>query len=233
MEKKKNKGGVVEGEEWEKVLKEVKVKPEEMKRLVMNYLVVEGFSDAASLFSADASIPLPDAPLLEERSKIIEALNAGRSLEATQLVNQSNPEILERNEELTFKLHLQRLVELIGQEKIDDALEFAHEEMAPRCQSNPDYLSDLEKAMTMLAFPDLLQKGEKGEENSSLRYLLDASHRHNTASEVNCSLLQYHGFESESQLSKLIKMLLSLQTFSQKKKISVPLIKDISTASFK
>ena len=60
MEKKKNKGGVVEGEEWEKVLKEVKVKPEEMKRLVMNYLVVEGFSDAASLFSADASIPLPE-----------------------------------------------------------------------------------------------------------------------------------------------------------------------------
>lgn len=46
----------------------------------------------------------------------------------------------------------QHLIELIRQDKIVDALEFAQAELAPRGEDDPKFLQELEKTMALLAF---------------------------------------------------------------------------------
>jgi hypothetical protein len=52
------------------------------------------------------------------------------------MMNAMNPEILETDEELAFRLAYQRLIEMIRSERVLDALEFAHEDLVPRCERN-------------------------------------------------------------------------------------------------
>ncbi len=98
--------------------------------------------------------------------------------------------ILDKNPKLYFKLQLQRLIELIRQGKIDEALNFAQEELAPISEKNKEFLEDIEKTMSLLAFESV--------ENSPLKDLLDDSQRQKTASEVNAAIL-----ESQSQEKSL------------------------------
>lgn len=45
---------VITKEEWEKKLSDVKVRKEDMNKLVMNYFVTEGFVDAAEKFRQES-----------------------------------------------------------------------------------------------------------------------------------------------------------------------------------
>lgn len=60
--------------------------------------------------------------------------------------------ILDNNPALYFHLQQQRLIELIRQKKVDEALTFAQEELAPRGEEHPEFLSELEQTMTLLAY---------------------------------------------------------------------------------
>ena len=46
----------VSREEWERKLDDVQVQKKDMNRLVMNYLVTEGFFDAAKAFSEETGV---------------------------------------------------------------------------------------------------------------------------------------------------------------------------------
>lgn len=61
-------------------------------------------------------------------------------------------QILDNNPALYFQLQQQRLIELIRQKKIDEALVFAQEELAPRGEEHPEFLEELEQTMTLLAY---------------------------------------------------------------------------------
>lgn len=61
-------------------------------------------------------------------------------------------QILDNNPALYFQLQQQRLIELIRQKKIDEALIFAQEELAPRGEEHPEFLEELEQTMTLLAY---------------------------------------------------------------------------------
>lgn len=97
---------------------------------------------------------------------------------------------MDKNPKLYFKLQLQRLIELIRQGKIDEALIFAQEELAPISEKNKEFLEDIEKTMSLLAFESI--------ENSPMKELLDDGQRQKTASEVNAAIL-----ESQSQEKSL------------------------------
>jgi hypothetical protein len=45
---------VVTRDEWERKLRDVKIRKEDMNRLVMNFLVTEGFVDAANRFRLES-----------------------------------------------------------------------------------------------------------------------------------------------------------------------------------
>ena len=47
---------VIGREEWEKRLSDVKIRKEDMNKLVMNYLVTEGYVDAAEKFQLESGV---------------------------------------------------------------------------------------------------------------------------------------------------------------------------------
>ena len=103
----------------------------------MNYLVIEGYKDAAEKFSEEANLqPSVQLGSIEDRMNIRKAVQSGKIEEAIERVNDLDPEILDTNPKLFFHLQQQRLIELIRDGKIDEAIEFAQEELAPRGEEN-------------------------------------------------------------------------------------------------
>jgi hypothetical protein len=103
----------------------------------MNYLVIEGYKDAAEKFSMEAGISTNvDLSSIQDRMDIRNAIQDGNIEEAIEKVNDLDPEILDTNPKIYFHLQQQRLIELIRENKIAEALEFAQEELAPRGEEN-------------------------------------------------------------------------------------------------
>ncbi|XP_050108486.1 protein GID8 homolog isoform X3 [Malus sylvestris] len=205
---------VITREEWEKKLKDVKIKKEDMNKLVMNFLVTEGYVDAAEKFHIDLAT-------ITERMAVKKAVQCGNVEDAIEKVNDLNPEILDTNPQLFFHLQQQRLIELIRNGKVEEALEFAQEELAPRGEENQSFLEELERTVALLAFEDV--------NNCPVGELLDISQRLKTASEVNAAILTSQSHEKDPKLPSLLKMLLWAQN-QLDEKAAYPRINDLSTA---
>nr|GMD02991.1 glucose-induced degradation protein 8 homolog [Ipomoea batatas]GMD05249.1 glucose-induced degradation protein 8 homolog [Ipomoea batatas] len=152
---------------------------------------------------------------------IKEAVQRGNVEDAIEKVNDLNPEILDTNPQLFFHLQQQRLIELIRNGKVEEALEFAQEELAPRGEENLGFLEELEKTVALLAFEDVA--------SSPVGELLDVSQRLKTASEINAAILTSQSHEKDPKLPVLLKLL----TWTQNQlgeKVAYPRINDVSTA---
>jgi hypothetical protein len=138
-------------------------------------------------------------------------------------------QILDTNPPLLFHLHLLRLVELIRLDKVDEALEFATNELAPRGAQNPEFLKDLEKTMALLAFPDLTRFADdaptmpptpsrppptaetleliKDPVFTPIIALMRRSQRVKVAKELNAAILESQGLVMETRLGALVKLM--------------------------
>ena len=67
-------------------------------------------------------------------------------------LNDMNPEILETNPSLLFRIKQQRLFELIRASNVSEALDFVQDEMAALCEGNTELLAHLESTLALLAF---------------------------------------------------------------------------------
>ncbi|KAI9512818.1 CTLH/CRA C-terminal to lish motif domain-containing protein [Russula earlei] len=193
---------IIPKDEWDRRLEEVIVSKADLNRLVMDYLVIEGYKSAAEEFSLEAGVqPAVDFASIESRRNIREALNRGDVQEAIARVNDLNPEILDTNPALYFHLQQQKLIEYIRQGKTTEALRFAQEELAPRGEESPEFLAELERTMALLAF-----------ESSStvppaISDLLSPGQRMKTAGEVNAAILESLSQGREAKLVALLKLL--------------------------
>lgn len=191
---------VISREEWERKLADVKINKDELNKLIMNYLVIEGYKNAAERFSAESGIvPMVDLASIQQRMEMRNAIQQGRIEEAIERVNDLNPEILDTQPQLYFHLQQQRLIEFIREGKVQEALDFAQEELAPRGEENPEFLRELEKTMALLAFED--------NRSSPVGGLLEYRQRQKTASELNSAILVAQSQEKEPRLPALIKLL--------------------------
>jgi hypothetical protein len=128
---------VITKEEWEKKLSDVKIMKEDMNKLVMNFLVTEGYVEAAEKFQMESGTqPDIDLGTITDRMAVRKAVQCGQVEDAIEKVNDLNPEILDTNPQLFFHLQQQRLIELIRSGQVEEALEFAQEELAPRGEEN-------------------------------------------------------------------------------------------------
>uniref|UniRef100_A0A7I4A0G9 CTLH domain-containing protein n=1 Tax=Physcomitrium patens TaxID=3218 RepID=A0A7I4A0G9_PHYPA len=128
---------VVTKEEWEKNLREVKIWKEDMNRLVMNFLVTEGYVDAVKKFLHESGTqPDVDIGTIFDRLDLRNAVECGHVEDAIEKVNHLNPEILDTNPQLYFHLQQLGLIELIRAGKVEEALEFAQEKLAPSGKDN-------------------------------------------------------------------------------------------------
>ncbi|OZJ04164.1 hypothetical protein BZG36_03114 [Bifiguratus adelaidae] len=194
---------VIEKEEWDRKLAEVKVNKEDLNRLVMDYLVIEGYKDAAEKFSIESGLkPNVDLESIQERMHIRSAVHAGDIEAAMERVNDLNPDILDTNPQLYFHLQQQRLIELIRANRVNEALEFASEELASRGEEQPEFLSEFERTMALLAF-DANASGLANPVSDLLQY----AKRQQTAQELNAAILESQSQERDPKLPSLLKML--------------------------
>ena len=78
----------------------------DLNRLVMDYLVIEGFKSAAEEFGREAGLAAPvDLESIESRMNIREALQRGDVSEAIARVNDLNPEVCTHFLSLRFGGH--------------------------------------------------------------------------------------------------------------------------------
>jgi len=147
----------IKSTDWESKLSNVAIDRGHLNRLVMDYLVVEGYKEAAQNFARESGMTTSaaqeaDFESIQNRMTIRQAIQQGNIVEAIERVNDLNPEILDKDPSLYFHLQQQRLIELIRQKKIDEALLFAQHELAPRGEEHPEFLNELEQTMTLLAY---------------------------------------------------------------------------------
>ncbi|KAL9249925.1 GID8-like protein [Drosera capensis] len=213
---------VITREEWEKKLNDIKIRKEDMNKLVINFLVTEGYVEAAEKFQMESGTEHIDLATISDRMAVKKAVQSGNVEDAIEKVNDLNPEILDTNPQLFFHLQQQRMIELIRNGKIEEALEFAQEELAPRGEENQSFLDELERTVALLAFEDA--------RNSPVGDLLDISQRLKTASEVNAAILTSQSHEKDPKLPSLLKMLIWAQN-QLDEKAAYPRINDLSTAT--
>jgi len=118
------------------------------------------------------------------------------------------------------------LIELIREQRTEEALTFAQEQLSV----DEEYLdlNELERTLALLAFDN--------PENSPYSDLLQMSHRQQLASEVNEAILKDQSGSAEAtkpQIVTLIKLLLWTQNELEKKKLKFPKMTDLATATIK
>lgn len=213
--------------DWEEQLKDFYIKQEDLNRLIMDYLVQEGFKEAAEKFQEESGVESGvDLSTLDNRILIREAINQGRVEDSISLVNQLHPELLDSDRYLYFHLQQLHLIELIRDGKIEEALRFAQNKIAEAGEgANPDILNELERTLALLAF-------EKPE-NSPFADLLEQTHRQKIASELNAAILRIeHKQNQNPRLQNLLKCLLWAQSELDKRNVNFCKMTDLATASF-
>jgi hypothetical protein len=207
--------------DWVERLHALHITRADMNRLIMNYLVTEGFKEAAEKFRMESGIqPSVDLDTLDERIKIRDAIQNGRIEEAISLVNNLHPELLDNDRYLYFHLQQQHLIELIRQQNIEGALDFAQTHLAERGEENPEILTELERTLALLAF--------ENPETSPFGELLHPSQRQKVASELNAAILEMENRESTPKLANLLKLLLWAQDELDTKKVRYPKMTDLA-----
>jgi hypothetical protein len=112
-----------------------------------------------------------------------------------------HPQILDTNPQLYFHLQQQKLIEFIRHGQIAEALQFAQDELAPRGEESPEFLSELERTMALLAF-DSTPSAPSG-----IAELLSPAQRMKTAGEVNAAILESLSQGKEVKLVQLLKLM--------------------------
>lgn len=186
--------------DWKRKLDAVHVPKQQLNRLVMDYLLVEGNRGAAEAFSREAGLdPGLDLNTLEERRVIREHIMNSQIDEVISLVNHIDPHILDSDKELLFKLRVQKLVEYIKNNQVSEALAYGQEILAPAARGNTKLLRELEKAMSLLAFDDLA--------DCPMGSLATLGHRQKLASAVNSAIFKSTDGVPHCKLQMYLKLL--------------------------
>lgn len=207
---------------WEQRLAAVRVDRQALNRLVANWLVAEGHVAAAAAFRDESGTdPGADLAAVEDRVRVLRAVRRGDVAGAVERVNDLDPALLERRPPLLFRLHCQRLVELVRAGDAQGALAFAEEYLAPAGEEHPELLEELERAMALLAFDDPA--------SSPLGELLSPAQRERTAAQLNTAVLSSTGQEREARLPGLLRLVLWAQR-QLSERADFPQVVDLATA---
>ena len=185
-------------EEWDSKLLSLKIPKQQINKLVMDYLITEGFSEAALNFSKECSVPLISDDSLESRDQIRASIYLGEIDKAVLLINTLSPSILITNPNLLFSLRIQKLVIYIRENKISEALAYGQEVLAPTALGNKVLLAELEKALSLLAFTDF--------NSSSLIEISSPLYKLKLANEVNLAILKFFSKKQTPSINNLCKV---------------------------
>ncbi|CAK7274271.1 hypothetical protein SEPCBS57363_006078 [Sporothrix epigloea] len=176
----------------------------EINALILDYLTMEGYSQAAANFSKEANLkPQQEESFVSIRQQVQRAIHSGQIEEAIGLLSHMNPEILDQDPTLYFALLRLQLVELIRRTNgvssdFSAVIKFARDQLAPRAPMKKEFLKDLEETMVMLFFaPDKQPDPQKK--------LLSPKLREDVASQVNKAMLYHHSKRREAAIRHVVK----------------------------
>ena len=224
MDSKQPQCPAVDTSQWSEKVKAYHLPRVEINKLIMEYLVKEGFKDSVLAFQEESSSsPGVNMAILDDQIKIRDAIEAGGIQEAVELVNELDPEILDTNPQLFFHLQQQQLLELIRQGDVKSVLAFAQSELSARGEENPEFLDELERSLALLAFDDPAA--------SPFSDLLQHSQRLKVVSELNAALLASQDQEATSKLATLMRLVLWAQEQLDKKNLRFPKLTNIAAGT--
>ncbi|KAI6207310.1 LisH [Aphelenchoides fujianensis] len=150
---------------------ETHLSDEEMKTLLMDYFVSEGFEEAAKTLAEELghefdSEEFRESARLSERNALRDAVHKGDLDKAIALINEMCPHLLESDKALKFDILRQKLVELIRNQQVEEALNF----------------SETHLTYALLAFTN--------PEASPFGYLMHSNQRMCLASQINAAILE-------------------------------------------
>ncbi|KAL4082202.1 hypothetical protein QTP88_025232 [Uroleucon formosanum] len=211
--------------DWLSRIENMKVNRKDMNKLIMNYLVSEGFKEAAEKFEQEAGISSPlKLNTLGNRIKVIESVQSGKMQEAITLINQLYPGLLDDDRDLYFHLQQLHLIELIKEGNIEEALVFAQAKLSEVGEGNPTILTELERTLALLAFEE--------PQKSPFADLLQTTHRQKVSSELNAAILRFHNQPTITpKLYNLMKLIMWAQDELDRKKVKFPHMTDFGSAT--
>jgi len=211
--------------EWGARLDGVDLAAGALDRVVLDWLINQGYAEAARTFCAESSL-CGAAVQVEEisaRVALKEDLvlgRVGRAIEAAYAVDE---QIFENDRRLLFELHRQQLIELIRSGDVPASLVYAHDKLAPLVEQNPDFLPDLEEVMMLLASADASR--------SPSAHLLSAQQRRDVANKLNEAVLRAQGHEEHPSLLVLLRALRWAQAeLRDRMSVNFPVIDDLRMA---
>ncbi|TDH67166.1 hypothetical protein CCR75_000078 [Bremia lactucae] len=176
----------------------MKVSKESMNRLVMDYLVGKGYRDVAEAFWRDSGTkPHIELQLVQERMSIQQLLLKGQIQEARSKLTSMDPEFFKKNCSMDFLLAKQELIELIRVHNIEEALQFAMKYLAPFGYKSPQFLNEIERTMSMVAF--------KNPSDSPLRHMFEQCQRRRVANDLNSAILRSQNQKLEPLLPSMVQ----------------------------
>ncbi|KAI0460256.1 ran binding protein in the microtubule-organising centre [Xylaria acuta] len=188
-------------------VEEVKTPKSDINALILDYLTVAGYPNAAAKFSSEANLqPQQPTSAIQQRLRIQKYIHKGEIENALQELNEVYPSILDNDDSLLFALLRLQLVELIRNcnnspdRDISAALKFAQTKLGPKATMKPEFLEDLEKTMSLLVFP------QDDSLDPSLSALLQPSLRREVADQVNQAILEYQQQRKETAIRQLVQM---------------------------
>ncbi|KAI2614306.1 CTLH/CRA C-terminal to lish motif domain-containing protein [Hypoxylon fragiforme] len=185
-------------------VQEVKTPKSDINALILDYLTVAGYPNAAAKFSTEANLsPQQPTSAIQARQQIQTFIHKGEIENATHALNELDPSILDEDEPLHFALLRLQLVELIRKSRPGDdigpALEFAQTQLGPKAPRTPQFLEDLEKTMSLLVF-------DHDKLDPSLSALLEPSLRRDVATKVNQAILDRQQQRRDAAIRHLVQM---------------------------
>lgn len=214
----------------------MQLKRSEMNYLVLDYMIHEGFKEAAEKFKEEAGIKLDEeknsadsitkhetAQMMDKRIEIKHFIEEGDVLKAQFLINLHYPEFLDNHKKLYSKLQQQHLIELIRQQKINEVLSYVHDQLSVEELRD---LSEIERTLALLAY--------ENPDRSPYSDLLQHSHRLQLASEINDQILQETTGNVEPNKPRLVffpKFVFWTQSELERKKIQYPKMTDLATGT--
>ncbi|KAL8832302.1 MAG: hypothetical protein Q9191_000356 [Dirinaria sp. TL-2023a] len=195
---------------FEKRVDEIKLSKDDLNGLVMDYLISEGYPDAAAKFAKEANVSSRvDVDTVHERVEIRNLIYREKIQEAIEKINEINPQLLDQDPNLHFALLRLQLIELIrkclakapnDEQEFLAAQQFAEIHLGPRAPASPETLADLESTMLLLLFPSDKPIPEKAAK------VLDPQLRVDIATRVNEAILESTGERTKARLFDLVRL---------------------------
>ena len=216
----------ITNEKWFKELFSRTIDKNKLNQIVANYLFIQGYCLPLKKFIKEAKIKFEfDEKLLKKRFLIRQLIINNKIDKAIDEINSIDKKILLENKIMHFVLLRQILLKKIQENKIQDALNFAKEEILPLTEGDDFLYKELENTICLLVYENI--------DESPQKELIDDKFLDKIASKINLVVLNYLSKDKVVNLN--LELLTKLMYYVQsqlKKEMDFPQIISLSPLSF-